>query len=1185
MNSVVHLETNLAQGVTAFGRADYPTARAQFEAALALAPNHVGVLNNLGCTLMRLDRFQEAHVYFARALALAPNDVQALSNGGAVLNELHRFDEALRCFERALALDPQCLSALNNLGRAFQAIDRLDDARACYDRLLALDPQHAEARYNRGSLDLAQGRLLEGFRGHVARWESPSLLQLARLHTAAPLWNGEASLEGKTILLYHEQGLGDTLQFVRYALWVVERAGQVVLRVPMVLQDLMTSLSATLHIISDQEPLPPHDYHCPLMSLPLVFGTTLETIPTEIPYLRAEPARVALWRQCLRPKTRPRIGVVWAGRQYPPRNFDRDMPLEALQPLFALPAEFISLQKDIPENDWALLDALPQLARHGESLTDFADTAGLIENLDLIIAVDTSVVHLAGALAKPVWILNRYVACWRWLRDRSDSPWYPTARLFRQGSPGDWAGVVREVKAALEAWLATRSTSVPVADVAVDLRCVIDLEKRGHHSEALAALDTLLAAAPEHGEALRRRAFLLTELDRNEEALTCAEQALALNSVSLDARNTRGVALEKLGRYDEAFAEFEAILAVEPDHLDALHNRGLVLARLGRFKEALDCFDRVLVRYPLRHQARYNRSLMRLTLGDFTRGFHEFESRWFTFPLKGVPHPSPVPLWLGQSSLTGKIILLYHEQGYGDSLQFIRYVPKLIERGAKVVLAVVPALKRLMTTLSGPVQVVTEGDPMPVHEWRCPLMSLPLAFGTTLESIPAEIPYLQADPDLIETWRERLGPRTRPRIGIVWGGRCYAPVNRPRDMLLKFMQPLFALNAEFVSLQQEMANEDRELAQKLPALRRFGEFSDFADTAALIEHLDLVISVDSAVAHLAGALGKPVWLMNRYATCWRWLCDRTDSPWYPTMWLFRQPAVGDWGAVVADVRAALEVHLEEGKSFSVEPMSTKAVSLSPPLPVFGMASRIPPSAPCDTSTVSAAEKIRFVCATRLSKEEFYRGAALGRSLLNFREFPKGQPIDVRLFPNNKASLPAVYNRAIDEAKEDPAILVFMHDDVLLCDFYWAEHLLDAMTNFSIVGLCGNKRRVPRQPSWMYLDDLYTCDDATNFSGIIGHGEQLPHLKQLSVYGSPCQEVKLLDGVMLAVRSRVLHEHDLRFDPQFDFDFYDLDFCRQAEQRGLRMGTTAISVVHQSSGQLGTPMWLGNYEKYLRKYGE
>ena len=230
-------------------------------------------------------------------------------------------------------------------------------------------------------------------------------------------------------------------------------------------------------------------------------------------------------------------------------------------------------------------------------------------------------------------------------------------------------------------------------------------------------------------------------------------------------------------------------------------------------------------------------------------------------------------------------------------------------------------------------------------------------------------------------------------------------------------------------------------------------------------------------------------------------------------------------------------------------------------------------------------KIRFVSATRLSNDQFFAKAALGRSLPIYRTFPKRQHIELRLFANNKEGLPAIYNIAIEESKSDPAILIFIHDDVFLSDYYWAEHLLDALTHFDLVGLAGNRRRVPRQASWMYLDDQFTRDNYDNLSGVLGHGDPFPNLKQLSVYGEPGLEVKLLDGVMMAVRSETLIEKNLRFDSRFKFHFYDMDFCRQAEAKGVRMGTWAISLVHASAGMLGVEPWRAGYRDYLAKYGE
>ncbi len=231
------------------------------------------------------------------------------------------------------------------------------------------------------------------------------------------------------------------------------------------------------------------------------------------------------------------------------------------------------------------------------------------------------------------------------------------------------------------------------------------------------------------------------------------------------------------------------------------------------------------------------------------------------------------------------------------------------------------------------------------------------------------------------------------------------------------------------------------------------------------------------------------------------------------------------------------------------------------------------------------DKIRLVCATRLSTEEFFASSALGRSLPHYRTFPRGQPIELRLFAANSAPLATAYNRAIEEAASDPAILVFLHDDVYLNDFYWARHLLEGLNTFHVVGLAGNRRRAPGQASWMFLDGAFRRDHDANLSGVLGHGDGFPNLIELSVYGPPGQEVKLLDGVFLAARSADLIKSGVRFDPRFAFHFYDLDFCRQAENCGLRMGTWAISVIHASPGRLGIDVWRSAYSVYLEKYGE
>lgn len=433
---------------------------------------------------------------------------------------------------------------------------------------------------------------------------------------------------------------------------------------------------------------------------------------------------------------------------------------------------------------------------------------------------------------------------------------------------------------------------------------LVKLEKR---EQALAMLGELLAVCPNHLEGWIQSAYLLHRLDRREEALTAAERAVASAPSDCNALNTRGMIFDSLGRTDEARADYERALTIDPRFADAINNIGILHSREGRFLNALACFERSLALAPNQRHTLYNRSTALLSLGEWQRGFREFESRWQIFPHEASRRQRLAPVWTGQCEISGKTILIHHEQGYGDTLQFCRYVPLVARLGATVILAVPKALKRLMSTLSGCTAVVAEGEPIPRHDYCCSLMSLPMVFGTTVDDVPAQIPYLRADQPGIEKWQHRLGRALRPRIGLVWTGRRYPPINYPRDMRLEQLRPVLDVDAEFISLQQDLSASERELldgAGRVSCLG--GELQDFAHTAALIATLDLVITVDTAIAHLAGALGKPVWVMNRYASCWRWLQKRSDSPWYPTLRLFRQRSLGEWGPVVHEIRDTAE---------------------------------------------------------------------------------------------------------------------------------------------------------------------------------------------------------------------------------------------------------------------------------------
>jgi tetratricopeptide (TPR) repeat protein len=426
---------------------------------IADGPPNTDLLLKRGDLLQRLQRFDEAVYTYNIALEIQVNSmVEVINRRGNALLSLNRPEDALESYNRALELSPRNGFLLYNRANVLHKMSRMDEALESYGQALTYKPELAEAKMERSHCRLAMGDYRRGFQEYESRWETP-LLKTVRLKSPQPLWLGKEPLAGKTILLWAEQGFGDTVQFLRYVPLVAQIAGRTILRVPTLLKSLAGTLDCNISIITFEQ-LPPHDFNSPLMSLPLAFGTTLESIPSDIPYLRSRPDLVTKWRDELGARSRPRIGLVWAGRRREPINVTRDMGLEVLTPLTLLDVELISLQKEIPDRDMTVIESMPQINRLGERLDDFEETAALIENLDLVVTVDTVVAHLAGALGKPVWIMLRRSGEWRWLLGRSDSPWYPTARIFRQKKPGDWAGVVDDVAQQLKiTFLQTHSES------------------------------------------------------------------------------------------------------------------------------------------------------------------------------------------------------------------------------------------------------------------------------------------------------------------------------------------------------------------------------------------------------------------------------------------------------------------------------------------------------------------------------------------------------------------------------------------------------------------------------------------------------------------------------------------------------------------------------------------------------
>ena len=1054
--------TNLGNAYQEAGRLD--DAIAHHQRAIELQPDLVEAHNNLGALYMGEEKAEEAVACFERALKCNPDFAPAWSNLGNIRVSQEQIDEARRCYAEALRIKPDFVEALTNLGNLLQDFVSLEEGLASYEKALAINPNFAGARFGHSLVKLMMGDLKAGFAEYESRWEgSDQAKKVKPPRFPCPQWKGEPVGRDARIIIYYEQGFGDTIQFCRYAPLLLERFRHVTFVVQNELYRLVQqSMGDRVRVVPGEHAQPfvreRYDFHCPAMSLPMAFGTDLDTVPAPVPYLYAGSAAQAAWRERFADEKRPRVGLVWYGSRGFRGDRYRSISLEAFRPLLERDdVAWVSLQKVRPDGP-VPAELTAHIRDPMGDVKDFADTAALMAELDLVICVDTGVAHLAGALGRPVWMLNRFNSEWRWMRGRSDSPWYPTMRMFQQDKPAMWEPVLAEVAAALPAWLAqvparqvptradarafqpaaievvtadryqlageaARSDQIQVAatgdgrvaarrhaqaeaalhagfaahqagrldEAQAAYRKVLDLEPehpdawhlvgvihgaRKEHEPAVAAIRRALAAKPgdpvylgnlgialagagRHAEAAEayREALAgdpsasgiaynlgnaLTEEYRFEEAAAAYRKAIELRPDYVAAWLNLGNALREKGAFDEALAAYGKVLELQPDHSGGLLNLGNLRRELGEPTAARELLAKVTEREPANFRAwnnlgstrrelgdlpgalaayrrcleiapdhaegHLNLAMALLAAGDFENGWREYEWRWEgAAEARRHRRHFPMPQWKGEP-IAGRSIILHAEQGLGDALQFVRYAERVARRGARVILECHPPLKRLFDLLPGIERVVPQGEGLPITDFHCSLMSLPFAFATRLACIPAATPYLWADPALVRQWAARLAGDPRPRVGIVWAGnpRRSDPgahlLDRRRSLAFATLAPLLAVaGVRFLSLQKG------EGAPALPAAVEdyTADLHDFADTAALVRNLDLVISVDTSVAHLAGGLGVPVWNLSRFDACWRWLTGRDDTPWYPTMRLLRQPAYGEWEPVIARAAAGL----------------------------------------------------------------------------------------------------------------------------------------------------------------------------------------------------------------------------------------------------------------------------------------
>nr|WP_279331591.1 MULTISPECIES: tetratricopeptide repeat protein [unclassified Desertifilum] len=974
-------------GIAYNDRGEVAEAIAQFRHAISLKPDYGEAYHYLGYCLSHDGQFEAAILALRQAIRLQPQDVKAYNRLGNVLQQQGQLEAAIAVYQKAIQVQPDYVKVYTNLAHTLEKANRLPEAISYFNRALSLDPENAIAHFGRAFCHLLQGDFTTGFAEYEWRWQMPGAV---KREFSVPQWDG-SSLVGKTILLHAEQGLGDAIQFIRYAPRVKAKGAQVIVECHDSLIRLFQTIPDIDGFVATGEALPPFDVHAPLLSLPHLLGTTLETLPAEVPYLGSGESRETQTATILK------VGVAWRGQAAYERDRTRNRacPVELILSLSQLPGiQLYSLQKE----SLAELGVEAGTAIIDESLTiaDFADTAKRIASVDLIISIDTSVAHLAGAMAKPTWVLLPYAPDWRWMREGNTSPWYPTMRLFRQTQPGDWHSVFTQVSAFLSAECKVLSASLSAEckvlsaewEESAESQQGVESEVSPHppispsphplfpnpqlptpnsllpqpptpNSQLPSSPHLLLAAIMERYQAGELEAaenlcwrglqeflsapeiqywlgLIYAKTGRVEQAIDCYQQVIAVYPHSSEVHHNLGVALHRLGKHQEAIAvyqtalqlepnipeihnslgvalqdigkiltaseHFQAALRLNPHYAVALYNLGNTLLEQQQPQAAIACYQRVIAAIDY-IPAYWNRAIAYLISGNLSQGFIEYEWRWRQ---RGVEPSYPeTPLWDG-TPLNGKTILLYSEQGFGDAIQFIRYVPLVVARGGRVLVQCPAALMRLFQTLPDVSGWVVSGETPPAVDVQAPLMSLPRILGTTLSTIPANIPYLPAQG---LTTPLPATPHAKLRVGITWqcGQTAFQALQYQRSCPLSEFFPLFELaDIQFYSLQRDLSDLDFLALQDYPRIVDLGDrILDFAATAEIISQLDLIITVDTAIAHLAGAMGKPVWVILPYTPDWRWMFDRTDSPWYPTMHLFRQPQPGDWKSVLVAVKNTL----------------------------------------------------------------------------------------------------------------------------------------------------------------------------------------------------------------------------------------------------------------------------------------
>src|SRR5712671_1605749 len=820
--------------------------------AIAINPNDAAFFSNRGVAFQELKLLDAAVASYDKAIAIRPDDADVYSNRGNALQELKQLEAAVASYDNAIAVKPDYAEAHNNRGNALQGLRQLEAAVASYDRAIAAKPDYAEAHYNRGT----------------------ALQELKQPEAAVASFDKAIALKPDYVEAYGNRG--NALQELMQLEDAVSSYDTAIALNPG-FADAYNNRGTALHGLKQLEAALA-SYETAIALRP-DFAEACSNLGTVLRDLKRPEAALENYDKAITIK--PDYAAAYSNRGNALRDLKRyDAAIESYDKAIALNPDFAETYHN-----------------RGTALYELKQFEAALESYDKAIVLRPDFAEAYNNRGTALHELKQFEAA---------LASYDQAIALRPDFPeacSNLGTVLRDLKrpeAAIENYDKAIAIKPDYAEAHSNRgNALRDLKRL---DDAIASYDKAIALKPDYAEAYSNRGDALKERKQPEAALANYDQAIALKPDYAEAYSNRGVALQELQQPEAAVASFDKAIAIGPDSAETFSNRGSALLGLAQLDAAIASCDKAISIKPDFAEAYLNKSMALLLKGNIEQGFELYEWRWKTEEARKDHRNFMQPLWLGQEALQNKTILLHSEQGLGDTIQFCRYAKLVADRGANVVLEVPKPLIGLLQGLAGVSELVEIGEALPAFDYRCPLLSLPLAFKTTLDTIPNPVAYLKSRRDKIEFWAKKLGEKTTTRVGLVWSGGTAYRNDRNRSIDLASLLPHLPCDYDYVCLQKELRETDRAPLQS-SSIRFFGDEQEgFADAAALCNLMDVVISVDTAVAHVSGALGKATWVLLAYSPHWPWMLDRDDSPWYPSVRLYRQNSEMNWNSVFERVR-------------------------------------------------------------------------------------------------------------------------------------------------------------------------------------------------------------------------------------------------------------------------------------------